>query len=416
MNFSRVLGVPLILLLSWPLPLGAEEVESPARHPSYNLVGRDAPAASSPLNPNFVVSEEAHLRESGFWRSGYINESLVGLAVTDIDRDGKNEVIYATEKNIFVTRFNGGALAQLAKYSVPATQRLVSVDVLDVDGDGRMEIIASAQDENNAPIGLILKFNDGAPTPLAQRLPWYLRVVGQGNNRFLAGQKAAPNGAKVFSGSIMKLAYNGSGLTSQGPVGLPDFVNLFNFAIGPLGESGALPLTAAIKFPSEHIFLYENKNRAWESREEYGGTMVYLAPQNYKGAGDRKREFLPTRLIIADIDGDGRNELLAAKNDRGGVPFMSNQRAFTSGVIQAFKYVNMSLSPFFRTRTLPGPAVDFQLVDFNNNGTLDLVVAVVTEQKSGLMQEGRSIIVAYELTPQGGGGSAASAPSRPQKK
>jgi hypothetical protein len=393
----------LVLLLAVPAPLRAEEGRAVStRHPTYNLIGRDAPSATSPLNPNFVVSEEAHLREGGFWRSSYINENLVGLAVADIDRAGQNKVIYASEKNVWVTRFGGGTLAQLARYSVPATQRIVSVDVFDVDGDGRLEIICSAQDENNAPISFILKFDGSTLNPLAQKLPWYLRVVGQGDSRVLAGQTAALSGAQVFTGKVQRVSFSGSGITAQGAVGLPDHVNLFNFVQGRLGSGGLL--TAAIRFPSEHIFLYENKNRAWESREEYGGTMTYLAPQNYRDSSDRRREFLPTRLRLADIDGDGKNELIVAKNDRGGVPFMSNQRGFTSGVIQAFKYQNLSLTPFFRTRTLPGAVVDLQLADFKNNGTLSLVAAVLTQAKSGMLSEGLSLLVAYDISGPAKGG------------
>jgi hypothetical protein len=363
------------------------------------MTGRDAPSARSPLNPNFVVSEEAHMREGGFWRSSYINENLVGVTVADIDGDGLNEVVYVSEKNVWVTRFAGGALAQLAKHSVPATQRIASVDVFDVDGDGRLEIICSVQDENNAPASFILKFNDSALTPLAQRIPWYLRVVGQGAGRFLAGQKAAAGGAQVYAGSVQRVTFDGSGITAQGAVGLPDHVNLFNFVQGRLGSGGAL--TASIRFPSEHIFLYENKNRVWESREEYGGTMTYLAPQNHRDTSDRKREYLPARLLLADIDGDGLNELIVAKNDRSGAAFMSNQRGFTNGVIQVFKYQNLSLTPFFRTRTLPGAVVDLQLADFKNDGGMNLLAAVLTQPKSGMMSEGQSLLVAYEISASG---------------
>ena len=396
MSVSRLLL--LLLIMAVPAPLEAEErPAASSRHPTYNLMGRDAPSAASPLNPNFVVSEEAHLREGGFWRSTYINENLVGLAVADIDGDSRNEVVYASDKSVYVTRFGGGTLTQLAKFSVPATQRIVSVDVFDLNGNGRQEIICSAQDENNAPISFILEFDGSDLRPLAQRLPWYLRVVGQDDRRFLAGQRAAASGSQVYTGSVQRVSFNGSSIVSQGSAGLPDHVNLFNFVQGRIG-SGGVQLVAAIRFPSEHIFLYENRKRIWESREEYGGTMTYLAPQNHREASDRRREFLPSRLLIADIDGDGQNELIVAKNDRGGVPFMSNQRGFTSGVIQAFKYQNLSLTPFFRTRTLPGAVVDIQLADFKNNGNLELLAAVVVQSKSGMLSEGMSLLVAYEVS------------------
>ncbi|MDR0882874.1 MAG: FG-GAP-like repeat-containing protein [Candidatus Adiutrix sp.] len=392
-NFKLTLLLALVFLVG-SFPAGAED-QPTGRHPKYNMIGRDAPPPTSPLNPNFVVAEESKLSESGFWRSTYITESLVGLGVGDVDGDGRNEVVYASSHNVYVTRFTEKTLQQLAVFNHPATDNIVSLDLMDLDGDGKLEIIVSSQNEAKSAASFILAFNGQELTPLAKNLPWYLRVVGGHDAQFLAGQKPATTRNEYYIGSVMRVSFNGSSITSQGPVGLPPFVNIFNFTLGRLASSNT-QMTAAIKFPAEHIFLFESANRSWESKEEYGGTMIYLDSPNPVPDSSR-REYLPSRILIADIDGDGQNELIVAKNDRGGVPFMSKQRAFTSGAIQAFKYTNMSLTPFFRTRTLPGPGVDYTLADFNNDGTQDLVVAVVTEQKSGMLKDGRSVIVAYEL-------------------
>lgn len=368
------------------------------RHPSYTMTGRDAQQSSdSPLNPNFVVSDEARMSEGKFWRSGFINESLVGLVVADIDGDGRNEMIYASSRHVYVARMGGGKMQQLAKYAFSPTDTIVSVDALDLTGDGHQEIIVSAQNDKQAPVAQILSFTGSDLSPLATNIAWYLRVVGAPGGRYLAGQKGSTSKGAVFSGNVMRMKFDGSSVSSQGSAGAPPYVNVFGFTVGRLG-SGGMQLTAAIKFPSEHIFLFEGSNRAFETKEEYAGTMITLR-QPMSSPEEKKKEFLPSRLLIADIDGDGQNELIVAKNDRGGIPFMSNQRGFTSGVMQVFKYANMSLTPFFRTRTLPGAAVDYALADFDNSGHISLVVAVVTEQKSGMLQEGRSVIVAYELSP-----------------
>lgn len=385
------------ILMTVPAAAALAQNDDQKRHPSYNLMGRDAVQnPTSPLNPNFVEAPEARLSESGFWRSSYINESLVGLVVDDIDRDGQNEVIYAGAHTIYVTRHAGGKLQQLASYSVRTTDTILSLDALDVDNDGRLEIICSVQNDKRSASSLILSFNGSTITPLAENISWYLRVVGPKGSQFLAGQKPGSTPKSFYSGNVMRMAYSGGKVSSQGQVGLPPFINVFNFTMGRLG-SGGIQMIAAIKFPSEHIFLFEGRNQAWESKEEYGGTMNYMDP--IAGSDSDAREYLPARMLLADIDGDGQNELIVAKNDRGGVAFMSKLRAFSGGAMQAFKYGNMSLTPFFRTRSLPGPGVDYALADFNNNGTIDLVVAVVTEQKSGMMKEGRSVIIAYELTP-----------------
>ncbi|MGL4208166.1 MAG: FG-GAP repeat domain-containing protein, partial [Candidatus Adiutrix sp.] len=387
----------LAVLLGYPNWVLANDA-SDRRHPSYSLIGRDAPP-TSPLNPNFVVAEEARLSESGFWRSAYIPGNLVGVAVQDIDNDGRNEIVYATDKIVYVGRISSSKLVQLASFNVERTERIISIDALDLTNNGQMEIIVSIQNDRSAAASVILNFDGSSLTPAhSSRLGWYLRVVGPQGARFLAGQRSATTAREFYSGRVMRMNFNGSALRADGAVPLPRFVNLYNFTMGNLGSSRT-QMTAAIRFPSEHIFLYEGgRDRAWESREEYGGTMIHLTPflpsGDTQGAG---REFIPARMIIFDIDGDGQNELIVAKNDRGGAAFMSNLRSFTSGAVQAFKYANMSLTPFFRTRTLPGPAVDIQVADLNNNGRLDLVAAVVVEQGSGMLRQGRSVIVAYEI-------------------
>ncbi len=402
MRLLNLLALTLILLFSWNADLLAQEAEQ--RHPSYSMTGRDAVPAESPLNPNFLVAEEARLSEGGFWRSAYINEALVGVAVADIDRNGQNEVIYATNRNVYVVRIDstmGEQMIQLASFSSARNHRILSLDVLDLNGDGNPEIICSAIDETNGrnqSAGFILNYTGGQSlNALATKIPWFMRVVSDGGNRFLAGQRASTKSTAIFEGPIRRLAFSGSGVSSKGSVTMPDsHINVFGFTIGRLGLQNQQMVTA-IKYPSEHIFLFDGQVRAWESKEEYGGTLIDLRPPNTEDSDVNRRIFLPSRLLIADIDRDGQNELIVAKNDRGGISFMSNQRAFNSGAIQAFKYNNMSLTPFFRTRSLPGAGVDYQLADFNNNGTQDLIVAVVLEQAEGMMENSRSVLLAYEL-------------------
>lgn len=399
-----VLILAALSLTAGPVEVMAQEKEGGAnRHPSYNLIGRDAQSAESPLNPNFVVAEEAKLAESGFWRSPYIKDRLVGMVVTDIDGDGRNEVVYATIKGVFVTRHEGGRLVQLAAHEVLSGERLASLDVFNADRSGPDEIFAVIQNETVKGGGtIVLNYENGELIRAVEGVvPWYLRVVDGSGGRMLAGQRPAVSGDEVFSGSVMEMSFDGRNIESRGRTSVPEGANAFNFAYGRLGSSNK-SMSVVLKWPSEHIFLYEGRDRAWESREEYAGTMTVLEPPvtNYNTSGATPRRFfVPSRFIISDIDRDGQNELIVAKNDRGGVPFMSNLRAFTSGAVQAFKYSNMSLTPFFRTRTLPGPAVDYALADFDNNGSLDMVVAVMMEHESGVAQDGRSVIVAYEISP-----------------
>ncbi|MDR1871700.1 MAG: VCBS repeat-containing protein [Deltaproteobacteria bacterium] len=366
------------------------------RHPSYTLMGRDKPPPDSPLNPNFVVSTEANIKEESLWRSGYIPERLVGLDIGDVDRDGLNELVYVTPHNVYLSRRSGPLLEQLATFKTEDNVNIVSVDLFDVDNDGRKEIVVSAQYNEQTASSFILAF-DGtkALKILAKGITWYVRVTGSGAAKRLTGQKPATTSAEPYSGKPNYLEYRDGKVKSVGVVQLPRHINLYNFNIGNLGVQNTR-LIAAVKSTDEHLTLYDTGGgKVWESHDDYAGTANSIILPTYREQAIQQ-EFLPSRIIIDDIDNDGANEVIVAKNNQGGAPFMKNLRTFNSGVIEARKFNNLSLVPFFNSANLlPGPAVDYALMDFDNNGTKDLVVGVVIESGSGLMQDGRSIIVGY---------------------
>ncbi len=402
MKISKIITLLALLGLIFSSAALAQSENKEGRHPSYNLIGRDAPAADSPLNPNFITTDESKLSEKGFWRSSYINEQIVGMVVEDIDGDGKNEVVYATLRNVYVGRVQGSALTGLASYAVNPDEHIISVDALNLGGGNGKDIIISAQNDNNWKANArILTFSGTELTERASRLEWFVRVINSPGGKFLAGQKPSTQTNEVFNGSVHRMSFDGTSLKPGAKISLPTNINLYDFSLVELGQSRE-PFVAGIKFPSEHIILYEGGSKTWESREEYGGTVNFLWPYTsgggLEGNKNPKVQFIPSRMLCTDIDGDGQNELLVAKNDRGGVPFMHKQRAFNGGTIEAFKYANLALNPIFRTRRLPGAAVDYALVDFNNNGSMDLVAAVLVEPASGMMKGGRSILVAYEIS------------------
>jgi hypothetical protein len=366
------------------------------RHPEYSLLGRDKPPVDSPLNPHFVVSTEANIKEGSLWRSGYIPERLIGLDLADVDRDGLNELVYVTLHNVYLSRRNGPILEQLAAFRTEDNVVIISVDLFDLDGDGRREIVVSAQYNEQTAASMILSYNGSKQLQtLAKDVPWYLRVTGSGGQKRLTGQKPATSSNEPYSGKPHYLEYRDGKVKSVGVVQLPRHVNLYNFNVGNLGNQNTR-LVAAVKSIDQHLTLYDTGGgKVWESSDEYAGTLNHIVLPTYREQ-PTQLEYLPSRVLIEDVDGDGTNEVIVAKNQQGGVPFMKNLRSYNSGVIEARKFTNLSLVPFFNSANLlPGPAVDYAFMDFDNNGSKDLVVAVVIEQGSGMLQDARSVIVGY---------------------
>jgi hypothetical protein len=322
---------------------------------------------------------------------------MVGLDVGDVDADGRNELAYATLRNVYVYRLSGTEYTQLASFKMPDNARSISLDLFDTDGNGRKEIIVTAQNDNTHAANTQILSYDGSKElkVVAGGINYYLRVVGPEGGRYLVAQKPGAAGGEIYGGPVYNASVSGGRVSTAGKVQLPANVNIFNFNTGDVGID-RMRLTSSIKFPTEHLMLTEvTGEKVWESHDEYGGSINYLNLYAY-GGSDRNVEYLPTRIIIADIDRDGANELIVAKNSMGGSRLFRNLRSFNAGAIEARKFTNLSLVPYFtNSNLLPGPAVDYQLADFDNDGTKDLVVGILIEAGSGMMEEARSIIFSF---------------------
>jgi hypothetical protein len=388
----------LAALVVAPNLVAADEKPS-VRHPSYKLLGKDAPPIDSPLNPNFVMSQESKILEGTLWHSSYLSEHLVGLDVADATGDGKNELVYLTTQNVYFARVANGVLEQLASYPIPKTTRGLTVDFYDINNDGRHEIIVSAQHDSGAASSYVLSYTSGQKTlnVIADNIPWYIRVYGNPGAKLLAVQKGTNSATSAFTGDVYQATFSDGKVNTIGKVGLPFAVNVFNFNVGELGNTRQR-IVATVTFPEEHLRLYAGGSRddfIAQASAEYCGTVNYVNLSTKKESG-REVTYIPSRILYADIDNDGANEVIVAKNRQSGVSFMRNLRAFDGGLVEAMKFNNLSLVSFFSsTNLLPGPPSDYQLADLDNNGTKDLVVAVVISPGSGMMESGRSVIVSY---------------------
>ncbi|MBQ5728026.1 MAG: VCBS repeat-containing protein, partial [Mailhella sp.] len=111
-------------------------------------------------------------------RSQMLKYESFGFDVTDVDGDGKNEVLMLSEDDIYLYRWqDGNKLHQIAKYGVPAAMRPILVRGYK-NIDGIPYVILTGHDENaRGASSMVLRFEKGKFRIVAKTADYYLNVV-----------------------------------------------------------------------------------------------------------------------------------------------------------------------------------------------------------------------------------------------
>lgn len=385
-------------------PVSSEPTPAYRRHPDYLLTGPEGQKMMSPLNPNFIMAVGGDEREGAFWRSPTLNLEISGMSVADLDGDGKNEIVYASNNAVYVVRFENGALVPVDKYQGTTADNFLTLDVADVNGNGVPEIFISNQQAIQAA-SLVLEFSGGKLVPVVVRAPYYFRVISDPSGKILVGQKGGT--LNRFFGGVFRMGFSGGQYVPEQPLQLPENANIFNFALVSFTEGGIL--NVPIINSSERLVIQSlSGEELWVSKDRFCARATYMEEKHSdieadKGTRDSGpvRYFVPTRVMVEDLNEDGEKEVIVADNESTVTGSMFTKwRSFKRGALQSLSFKNMSLRQNWRSRELPGALTDYLVADYNNDGRRDLVVAVVMRASSGV-EAARSAIVAYELaTPE----------------
>ena len=145
---------------------------------------------------------------------------------------------------------------------------------------------------------------------------------------------------------------------------------------------------------------------SWRSRDRFGGTNNYYETLKKRDSGARYarespwREYIPQRIIIKDLEGEGIPKVIINKNEFLTGSFFQRLRVYETGAIYNLIWDENMLTINWKTREIKGYIADYQIKDVDNDGEEELVVAVVApeEDVSGLLsQNPRSNILFFKL-------------------
>ena len=132
--------------------------------------------------------------------------------------------------------------------------------------------------------------------------------------------------------------------------------------------------------------LSEDGKTQWNSSDRFGGTNNFYETKK-KWREDYRddspwRVYIPGRILIKDLEGDGIPQVIVNKNEPT-TRLFEKARSYESGEIQCLVWDQPNLETSWKTRSFKGYIPDFQVKDVNNDGNEELVFAVVGPDETG---------------------------------
>ena len=90
--------------------------------------------------------------------------------------------------------------------------------------------------------------------------------------------------------------------------------------------------------------------------------------------------YIPSPILLVDLNNDKKLELLANRNVSLVTRVLSGVRKFSDGEIQSMIWIGDDLFPQWKTRPLQGMVVSYRLADMDGDGQEELVAAAVLQR------------------------------------
>ena len=346
----------------------------------------------------FATSEESAREFSPqFWKSAAFKLVFNGIALGDVDGDGKIETVIITADKVIVYRYDQQRFQQIYEYAEGSQGVNIGVDVADINGNGMPEIIVTSlnpQRQNMASFAL--EYDGKAFRRIVNNASWTFRVCDlPDRGKVLLGQE--PRHASPFKGKIFEMAWRNGQYEPETPISLSAAANVLGLTIGQIVKGQRETIVAYD--PDDHIRVFdEGGKQEWKSAEKYGGSTLHFLSSYGKSPGETDKPiYLPMRLTALKPDKDGKVQVITIRNFDMADRKLEAFRSFKEAQIVGFAWDGLGLQPEWRTRKMTGCIRDFALGDFDNDGELEMVCAVVLDEGRIITTVPKSLVIALKF-------------------
>jgi hypothetical protein len=350
----------------------------------------------------------------GFTKTQNLELYLRGMDVGDVDGDGQLDVVMADTRKVYAYHMNNNRLTEFAVVEMPARSKIHAVSLGDIDGNGRAEIYISAADDHK-PYSWAYEWDGSRLDITLGDIPWYIRVLDiPGEGRVLVGQRGGQD--SLLLAGIFRLMRSGEEVVPEERIVMPDYINLFEFALADVNNDGGQEIVAISRADRLYV-VRPDGSVLWVSEEYYGGTSRYIG-EDYDlvgrvgvdvnstpsseiigREGSGKRIYIPSRIIIMDVNGDGIDDVVVNKNLSTASRHVEGYKRYKSSEIYAMTWNGIALNEIWQTKKIAGYIPDFQFLtmqDTDNRAELYVGLVLSTGWTSSF-RGGESTILMYDI-------------------
>ncbi len=368
----------------------------------------------------FGDEKDERFESKGVRKSSTIPYTIGTVALGDLDGDGDNELVVASRSKIRIFRFADRRFREIASHDLSPYFKIHVINIGDPGTTGTMKLFVSA-DKGKQPSSMIFSWDGSEDLQLIRDdIRYYIRPVWwPGREVILAGQPASPNISDNFlAPGVFELTgdFYQQDLEKGPKLLLPKGTNLFDFIVADL--NGDEEFETMVIDGQQKLLVYDSGlNLSWVSSANYGGSKNFFGPslsdannkdplaQREDIASQRKLIYIPGRLDLKDITGDGLPEVVVSTNDVGIDKYLENLRTYDGGAVACLTWRGAGLMELWRTNHIEGYVADYAF-DEEGEGTEaeHLVRLYVAQVPDATMWElllpgnNDSKILAYEMT------------------
>ena len=330
--------------------------------------------------------------EHNFYR---VREDYKRFVICEVDGDRTPDFVFLNDRGIFRYTLHDNQLEYIDKYTFNNNDIVaLHLHTMDLDGDGKDELIVTLAEKlivldkkDSRLVSLILTHEGTAYAPMANQLPYYLRVIQDraGKKVLLAQRKGK---YEPFDGDIYQLEWDSGAGSITAPViyePARDIYSVYQFNLVPDN-----PQHVIILEPNHYINGYFTPEERVDatSDTDFGPFKEFPYPirlekDEYRGGFDKKTfkfAFAPRRFEL-HLEYDAQSFLINKEREpqtlAGKIKTVIKQGKGKDS-IAAVKWIGNQIPTTWESKRISKDLLDFS---FLHQGTKDMLFVLVRDQK-----------------------------------